>query len=110
MHPAVELLIKRMESNPSEFIKGHERHHKWERIIEKYMDYLNSEDREMLKNKYSEIQMEQMHKDVMAELLYGEDPRQDDRDSFEDPFEITKTRIERMKSMLPYQTRKALGL
>jgi hypothetical protein len=73
MHVAIELLMKRMESNPDEFVKGHSRHPKWERIIEKYMEFVNPEDKKVLTEKYSALQLDQMHKDVMAELLYGEE-------------------------------------
>ena len=73
MHPAIELLMKRMESNPDEFVRGHSRHPKWERIMEKYTEFVNPEDKKMLREKYSALQLEQMHKDIMAELLYGED-------------------------------------
>jgi hypothetical protein len=75
MHQAVELLVKRMESNPDEFVKGHTRHSKWERIIEKYMEFVDPEDKKILKEKYSALQLNQMHKDIMAELLYGEENR-----------------------------------
>lgn len=96
MHTAVELILKRMESNPGEFLKGHKRHHKWERIMEKYMDFIDLQDKEILKKKYSEIQMEQMHKDVMAELLYGEEPKENE----EDPFATNEIQIARMKLMM----------
>lgn len=72
MHIAIELLLKRMESNPSEFVKGNRRHAKWERIISKYMEYVNPEDKKILNEKYGELQLNQMHKEIMAELLYGE--------------------------------------
>jgi hypothetical protein len=72
MHIAIELLLKRMESNPGEFVKGNRRHAKWERIISKYMEYVNPEDKKILNEKYGELQLNQMHKEVMAELLYGE--------------------------------------
>jgi len=72
MHIAIELLMKRMESNPDEFVKGNRRHAKWERIIAKYMEYVNPEDKKILNEKYGELQLNQMHKEVMAELLYGE--------------------------------------
>ena len=72
MHIAIELLMKRMESNPDEFVKGNRRHAKWERIITKYMEYVNPEDKKILNEKYGELQLNQMHKEVMAELLYGE--------------------------------------
>lgn len=73
MHPAVELLIKRMESNPDEFVQGHKRHHKWERLIEKYSEFMDKADKDALTKKYCIIQMEQLHKSVMAELLYGDE-------------------------------------
>ena len=72
MHIAIELLMKRMESNPDEFVKGNRRHAKWERIIAKYIEYVNPEDKKILNEKYGELQLNQMHKEVMAELLYGE--------------------------------------
>ncbi len=73
MHPAVELLLKRMESNPDEFMKGHDRFYKWERIIENYRAFFSDEDAAILKAKYSALQLERMHKEIMAELLYGEE-------------------------------------
>ena len=72
MHIAIERLMKRMESNPDEFVKGNRRHAKWERIIAKYMEYVNPEDKKILNEKYGELQLNQMHKEVMAELLHGE--------------------------------------
>ena len=72
MHIAIELLMKRMESNPDEFVKGNRRHAKWERIIAQYMEYVNPEDKKILNEKYGELQLNQMHKEVMAELLHGE--------------------------------------
>lgn len=73
MHIAIELLLKRMESNPGEFVKGNRRHAKWERIISKYMEYVNPEDKKILNEKYGELQLNQMHKEIMAELLYGDE-------------------------------------
>jgi hypothetical protein len=37
------------------------------------MEFVNPEDKKILKEKYSALQLDQMHKDVMAELLYGEE-------------------------------------
>lgn len=86
MHIAIELLLKRMESNPSEFVKGNRRHAKWERIIAKYMEYVNPEDKKILNEKYGELQLNQMHKEVMAELLYGE--REEEKPKYADPRQI----------------------
>jgi hypothetical protein len=73
MHQAVELLLKRMESTPNEFVSSHPRQVRWDRIIRGYDSYLTEEEREAIRQKYSEIQMDGMHKDIMAELLYGEE-------------------------------------
>jgi hypothetical protein len=73
MHQAVELILKRMDSNPHEFATSHPRQVRWDRIIRGYDSYLTEEEREAIRQKYSEIQMDAMHKDIMAELLYGEE-------------------------------------
>lgn len=75
MHPAVELLAKRMESNPDEFVQGHTRHYRWERIIEKYVPHMTDEDKAIIRSKYDALQLEHMHKEVMAELLYGDETK-----------------------------------
>lgn len=77
MHPAVELLLKRMESNPDEFVKGNDRRFKWEKIIKDYMEYMTDEEKAHVKQKYSELQMDVMHKEVMSELLHGEEQDED---------------------------------
>lgn len=76
MHPAIELLLKRMESNPDEFMDGNRRSNRWGRIIDKYDSFMSENDRKVLKEKYTALQMDSMHKEVMAELLYGEEERQ----------------------------------
>lgn len=76
MHPAVELLIKRMESNPEEFTRGI-KSRKWETLIERYQAYMTKEDRNLVRGKYSEIQMKQCHKEIMAELLRSEEKTED---------------------------------
>lgn len=69
MHPAIELLMKRMESNPDEFVRGNNKDRMWGSLIERYKEYMTKEDRDALRVKYGEIQMGQLHKEVMAELL-----------------------------------------
>lgn len=76
MHPAIELLLKRMESNPDEFMDGHRRNNRWGRIMDKYDSFMSEDDRKVLKEKYTALQMDSMHKEIMAELLYGEEERQ----------------------------------
>jgi hypothetical protein len=72
MHQAVELLLKRMDRHPEEFIKPHPRFTRWSRILREYTDYMNEEENNAIKDKCREIYMSAMQKDVMAELLYGQ--------------------------------------
>lgn len=83
MHPAVELLVKRMESNPDEFAKGNPRARVWEKLITDYDPYMTEGEKKTVRHAYSEIQMNQMHKQIMAELLKTEQKT-------EDPFDIKK--------------------
>lgn len=94
MHAAVELLLSRMKSNPEEFAKGSVRRRRWDKIISDFDTYLTDEERQALRDKYSEIQMNQMHKDVMAELLHG-------AEEIEDPFaENEAERQERLDKLI----------
>jgi hypothetical protein len=76
MHQAVELLLKRMESNPEEF--SGDSHDRWMRHLKRYEDFLSDEEREAIQTKQREIMMTRMHKDIMSELLYGDEQRQED--------------------------------
>jgi hypothetical protein len=100
MHVAIELLMKRMESNPDEFVKGHSRHPKWERIIEKYMEFVNPEDKKILTEKYSALQLDQMHKDVMAELLYGEESREEFKNHEQLQMAFQEFRSQQLKELM----------
>ena len=100
MHPAVELLIKRMESNPDEFVQGHKRHHKWERLIEKYSEFMEKEDRDTLKRKYCVLQMDQMHKSVMAELLYGDEKPVDPLGDYSDELRAKQAELKLSYEMI----------
>ena len=77
MHQAVELLLKRMESNPKEFTRHDLRHTRWNAIIHRYDPYMDSNDRDAIQEKYRKIQMDSMLEEIMAELLYGETNRGD---------------------------------
>lgn len=100
MHVAIELLMKRMESNPDEFVKGHSRHLKWELIIEKYMEFVNPEDKKILTEKYSALQLDQMHKDVMAELLYGEESREEFKNHEQLQMAFQEFRSQQLKELM----------
>jgi hypothetical protein len=64
-----------MESNPEEFYDKSIRNRRWDKIMQEYESYYSEEERLALKTKYAELQLERMHKDVMAELLHGEEDK-----------------------------------
>jgi hypothetical protein len=49
------------------------------RHLKRYEDFLSDEEREAIQTKQREIMMTRMHKDIMSELLYGDEQRQEDR-------------------------------
>ena len=79
MHQAVELVLKRMESNPDEFT-GDSRD-RWMRMIKRYEAFFNEEERKAISEKQNAIMMKEFHNEVMGELLYGEERRQQERES-----------------------------
>ena len=94
MHQAVELLLKRMESNPQEFMSSNHRQVRWSRIIRDYDSYLSEDERAAINQKYSEIQMEAMHKDIMTELLYGEQQEEEAQQSI---YSVASAGMERLR-------------
>jgi hypothetical protein len=79
MHQAVELILKRMESNPDEFTGDSK--DRWMRMIKRYEAFFNDEERKAITEKQNAIMMKEFHKEVMAELLYGEDRRREEREA-----------------------------
>ena len=75
MHQAIELLLKRMESNPEEFTGDSK--DRWMRHLKRYEDFMSDEEREAIQTKQREIMMDVMHKDIMAELLFGDERRRE---------------------------------
>jgi hypothetical protein len=79
MHQAVELILKRMESNPDEFTGDSK--DRWMRTIKRYEAFFNDEERKAISEKQNGIMMGEFHKEVMAELLYGEERRREEREA-----------------------------
>jgi len=79
MHQAVELILKRMESNPDEFTGDSK--DRWVRTIKRYEAFFNDEERKAISEKQNGIMMGEFHKEVMAELLYGEERRREEREA-----------------------------
>jgi len=76
VHPAVELLLKRLASHPDEFTVGgwknnHTGNYRWKSMVEFYLPYFSRSERESLTAAVAQAQMDLMHRQVMAMLLEG---------------------------------------
>ena len=64
MHKVVELILKRMESHPEEFVDV-----RMKQMIEPYRQYLTTDEKEALKAKEREIHLDTLHVRVMKQIL-----------------------------------------
>lgn len=85
MHQAIELLLKRMESNPEEFAEHPAKLGvgKWMRLIDRYRGYFTEEEGKAFQDKLRELRMNELQKEIMAELLYGEERRRAEAEDLE---------------------------
>jgi len=66
LHPAVELLLARMKSNPDEFVpKGW----RWRPLMDSYATHLTEEEHAALREGHRAVAMDAFHVAVMNELL-----------------------------------------
>lgn len=72
MHKVVELILKRMESHPEEFVDA-----RMKQMIEPYRQYLNTEEKEALKTKEREIHLDTLHVRVMKQILAEKEVAED---------------------------------
>lgn len=79
MHQAVELILKRMDSNPDEFTGDSK--DRWMRMIKRYEAFFSDEERKAILEKQNAIMMKEFHNEIMGELLYGEERRQQEREA-----------------------------
>jgi hypothetical protein len=72
IHPAVELLLARMKSHPEEFPRGGGR---WAGFLENMQELLSEEETSLLKSHMRTIRLDELHEDIMDELLNGPERR-----------------------------------
>ena len=65
IHPAVALLIARMNSNPEEFSDDIP----WARCYQQFKNYWSAAEKNLCSAKMREIRMQVMHEALMEELL-----------------------------------------
>lgn len=70
MHPAVRLLLKRMETDPQEFIPPDGR---WEKAMHATKLYCTPEEKEALIEKFKAIAMDAIHVQIMKTLTHADD-------------------------------------
>lgn len=80
LHGVVELLLARMESHPEEFERGTSR---WNWMLEGVLTHCSEEERAALHAGLRPIRLQQLHEDVMDELLNGEDRRRKEAEEIE---------------------------
>lgn len=77
IHPAVKLLIARMESNPEEFCNllddDYPSESRWRRVMNLIMSYGSKEEKDLIDDKLSAIVMNDAHEEIMRKLLKGEE-------------------------------------
>jgi hypothetical protein len=79
-HPAVELLLARMESHPEEFV-GEDlpvhgsRAYVLRELVDKMLDTIEGPQMLPVKEKMDQLHLDMYHKELMEELLSGDDKR-----------------------------------
>lgn len=76
MNPTIEILLKRMESNPEEFkYTPHLGRSKWDEMYDKYESILDEEDKQAYSDGKRKLHLDRFHAEVMEELL---DPKSEE--------------------------------
>lgn len=91
IHPVVRLLAKRMESNPEEF--GHKGSGRWAAWLEPLMRLATDEEKLLLRT----ARMNEVHEEVMDELLNGDERRAEERRQRE---ELEKQQAQKLQAQL----------
>lgn len=87
MHPALELMLARMESNPEEFVDNG----RWTDIMRELTNFVGEEERKLLFEKQKAIRLDLIHKKIMQELCAPE--QQDWRVAWDHPAFTTSSDI-----------------
>ncbi len=64
-HPAVKLLLARMESNPEEFVGGY----RWSTVLNTVREHARKEEKDTINSAYKLLQLDAAHDKIMKELL-----------------------------------------
>ncbi len=67
-HPAVQLMLARMDTHPEEF---RPRGYRWEEALGSMLEAASPEERLALETKLNRFRMDALHEQIMSELLDG---------------------------------------
>lgn len=76
VHPAVELILARMESHPEEFTSTGYNAHSWKGFIDNLRQFATPKEKRLLKAAERKIGMDDAHKKIMKKLLNGDSDNQ----------------------------------
>ena len=70
LHPAVELLLARMKSNPDEFSGNGAPYtgSSWRTVTDRYNQFFSKEERKAIQNAWRDIMLQGMHEEIMKRL------------------------------------------
>jgi len=110
IHPAVELLLARMESHPEEFMTSEKAYQQEDSRVRKmssmYGDILNrasEEEAALLRAAMNKIQLGILHKDLMEELLNGDERRRKEAEAAEHERSLMRNSLAQ-KQLAAHQT------
>lgn len=80
IHPAVQLMLDRMETNPEEFLKRGYQGHQWQPYLDEIRQFANVFEKKLLKNRERDISLDATHKRIVQKLLEGTELVNDDHE------------------------------
>jgi hypothetical protein len=80
IHPAVQLMLDRMETNPEEFLKRGYQGHQWQPYLDEIRQFANVFEKKLLKNRERNISLDATHKRIVQKLLEGTELVNDDHE------------------------------
>ncbi len=73
MHHSVEILLKRMETHPEDFVQG--ANGKWLATINAYKKFFNEEEGTAVRDGLRKINLEHMTEEIMKRMVADEEPK-----------------------------------
>jgi hypothetical protein len=99
IHPAVQLLLARMDSHPEEFVQQA----RWQSDYEPFKQHWNAEEKRLFRNRLREIQLDEMHKRLLKRVVNGGEQSSGAAFSSEDAWKMQEMQRIQQARQAPYQ-------